>query len=179
MKNVILIVGFAFIMLSCSKDTDSEDPKEASSFSYTISGAASKTVTGDNANFGSTGSFDQTFISLIADTDELDIRIVLDPITTGSFEVNPIVVMDGGGQIVSIPIEARDSWADLGIGSSLSNSRRSFTTESANGGSVTITKAEDTRLEGRFNMSLSELLSGSDPFNAPKITIQGTFVVMK
>ncbi len=179
MKNLILVITTFLFLVSCSKDSDPEAPSQTASFTYTISGAASKTVTGDNANFGPTGSFDQTFISLRAESDELDIRIVLDPIATGSFEVNPMVVMDGGGQIVNIPIETRDSWADLGIGSTLAGDRRSFSTASANGGSVTITKVDGNRLEGRFNMSLGELLSGSDPFNNPKIDIQGSFVAIK
>ena len=87
--------------------------------------------------------------------------------------------MDGGGQIINIPIEARDSWADLGIGSTLSGDRRSFSTNSANGGSVTITKVNDDVLEGTISVSMMELLSGNDVFNNPKVTVQGNFIAVK
>ena len=165
--------------MSCSSDSGGDEPKITGSFKYTVSGAASKTVEGDNAKFGPTGSFDQTFISLVVGTDELDIRLVIDPVATGGFEVNPMVVQENGGQIVNIPIEAGDSWADLGIGSTISSDRRNFSTNSANGGLVTITKAEADLLEGTFNVSMMELLSGGTIFDNPKVTVQGSFTAIR
>ena len=178
----ILIVSLLAISLivSCSSDSGMDDEPNVNngSFEYTISGAASKTVTGDDARFGPTGSFGQTFIALTVGPDELDIRIVIDPATTGTFEVNPMVIMDSGGQIVPLPVEERDSWADLGIGSTFTNDRRNFSTDSANGGSVIITKVDAETVEGSFNFSMMELLAGSE-FNNPTITVQGTFTARK
>lgn len=179
MKNSIWIVFVAFLVVSCFKNSDNEENEAKGNFTYTISGAASKTVSGDNARFGSTGSFDQTFIALTVDSDELDIIIVIDPAVPGTYEVNPIVIKDGGGQIVNIPIEAGDSWADLGIGSTLGGDRMDFSTSSANGGSVIITNVEADKLVGTFNVSMMELLGGNDVFNNPKVIVQGSFTAVK
>lgn len=178
-KNTTLFFCCGLLMVSCSSDNGGVDESKKGNFSYTVTGAASKTVSGDNARFGSTGSFDQTFISLVVDSDELDIRVVLDPISPGTYEVNPIVVKDGGGQIINIPVEAEDSWVDLGIGSTLAGDRRSFSTSSANGGSVTITNVDADMIVGTFNVSMMELLGGADVFNNPKVTVQGNFTATK
>ena len=179
MKNILLMITIMLLAVGCSSDGNGEEETPKGSFTYTVSGAASKTVAGDNAKFGPTGSFDQTFISLRVDSDELDIRLVVDPATPGAYEVNPIVTQGGGGEIINIPIEAGDSWADLGIGSTIGGDRQSFSTNSANGGLVTITRADANVLEGTFNVSMMELLGGGDVFNNPKVTVQGSFTAVK
>lgn len=178
MKKLNLLFCVSLLIVSCSKDPNS-DTIQMGSFTYTISGATTKTITGTNARFGSVGSFNQTFIILTVDTDEFEIRIVADPAATGTYLVNPMVIQGEGGQIINIPIEPDDSWADLGIGSSLANDRRSFSTGSANGGSLIITRIEGNTMEGSFSMSLMELLGGNDPFNNPKISVQGSFTAIK
>ena len=181
MKNLIRVLCIVLIVISCSKDSGSYTA-EMGDFTYTVSGAASKTITGTNARFGQAGGSglaERTFITMTVDSEELIINIVMEPPVTGTFVVNPMAVMNDAGQITIIQIEERDSWAELGIGSTFTNDRRAFDTASANGGSVTITSVNGNIMIGNFNMSLMELLGGDDPFNNPKISVQGTFRAVK
>lgn len=136
------------------------------SFSYTVSGAASASVSGENPT---TGSLNGVFsIGLNSNPDELTIRIIIDPLVEGTYNINPEFV---NGNV--LPLVERDVTAELGIGSSLGGGRQSFNTASADGGTVTISKVSDSEIEGSFSISMMELLSGTPPH--PKVQVSGEF----
>ena len=166
MKHLILLLSFSLLISTCKND----DAPETGNFEYTISGVASKTISGNETNFGNgNGEF---FITLTSGNDDLTLRIYIDPVVPGSYNVNPIFVNGQAQTIVS-----GDSFADLGIGSSANGDRRNFSTNAANGGSLTISKIETNVVEGSFNMSLFELLGGGVPDQ--EINIQGEFKAVK
>ena len=172
MKISVILFGILTLLISCSDDSGDEPVNQTGSFQYTVSGAASMTVTGDDAIFGSGNG--EVFVRLSVDTEDLTIRIINDIARTGSFEVNPVLVEVGQPPI---PIEEGDAFAVLGIGSSLSNNRRNFSTDAANGGAVQITSVEDNVIKGSFNMSLIELQSGMIG-SEPEINVQGQFTAI-
>ncbi len=155
------------LILSNCNDEGNNSP--SGSFAYDVSGAAEAAVSGEDTNFGTSNG--ELFIRLTAGTDELIIRILVDPTVTGTYLVNPIVV-NGQPQM----IEEGDAFADLDLGTVLSGVNRSFSTNAGSGGSVTLSKVEGDRLEGTFNMSLQELLSSNTP---PEVNIQGSFTAIK
>ena len=172
MKISVIIFVLLSVFISCSEDSGDDEVIQAGSFQYTISGAASMNVTGENAIFGSGNG--EIFVRLTVDTEELTIRMINDIARTGSFEVNPILVDIGQPPI---PIEAGDAFAELGIGSTFSNNRRNFSTDAANGGAVQISSVDGDVMKGSFNMSLIELQAGMVG-SEPEINVQGQFTAI-
>lgn len=159
----LLCISIAYF--SC----DPDDDNSKGSFSYTVTGAATETISGDDTGFGITNG--ELFIRLTDGTDELTLRILIDPASAGSYAVNPILV---NGQAQTI--EPEDAFAELGIGSSLTGDRRNFSTDASNGGSVVITSVETNALQGNFDISMRELLGGG--VNQPEINVQGDFTAV-
>ena len=168
MKNLSFLFCLALMISSCSKDNDSPT---TGSFEYTISGAASEVISGTETNFGLNNG--ELFISLIDDTDDLVIRILIDPVVSGTYLVNPVLLENNQVQDILVG----DAFADLGIGSTLTGDRRNFSTNAGNGGSVTLTNVEANVLEGNFNINMRELLGGGT--NQPEVNIQGSFTALK
>ena len=174
----IALVAFCTVLnFSCSESDSGSNPSTGS-FSYTVSGAADETISGTETNFGK-GTGASTFITLSNGTDVLTITLFMDPPATGPYPVNAKVIKDQNDQIIVIPEEEGDSWADLTIGSALSGGARSFSTNSGIGGLVTITSTDENTLVGTFNFGMLELIGGSDPFNNPSINAQGQFTAVK
>lgn len=171
MKNLIKSICISLLLFSCS--SDNEEESQEGSFEYTISGAVSKEVKGNETNFGTTNG--EFFVRLTSGTDELVIRILIDPLNPSSYEINPVFVSVNEPPI---PIVAGDSFADLGIGSTLSNDRRSFSSNAGNGGSVTISSVNGEIVSGTFTISLRELLTGNVG-SEPAVSVQGSFTAVK
>lgn len=140
------------------------------SFSYTLTGAASQTISGEETNFGLNNG--KAFITLTMDTDVMTLEILTDPIETGTFLINPILV-NGNAQTIM----DRDAFAELGIGSSANGNRRSFSSNAADGGSITLSSVKDNELKGTFNISMQELLGGGT--TQPTINATGSFTAVK
>lgn len=166
MKKLTLFFGFLLVIASCSKKEDTL----VGSFQYTVSGAASANITGNETAFGTSNG--ELFIRLTAGVDELILQILIDPAAPGGYAVNPILV-----NMQNQPIVSGDSFADLGLGSVFNGNRRDFSTNAGDGGVVTLNNVSADVLEGSFNVSMLELLSGGTM--QPEITVQGTFMALK
>lgn len=174
MKNLVKSICVCVLLFSCSSDsTDNEEELQEGNFEYVISGALSKEVKGNDTNFGTTNG--EFFVRLTSGTDELVIRILIDPLNPNSYEINPVFVSVSEPPI---PITVGDSFADLGVGSTLANDRRSFSSNAGNGGSVTISSVNGSMVSGTFTISLRELVTGNTG-SEPVVSIQGSFRAVK
>ncbi len=165
MKKLFAILLFLPLLFSCSKEDSSGD------FQYTVSGSSQAEISGTNCRFGpSTGT--SYFIAMTSGVDNLNLKILLNPLVPGEYMVNALYVNG-----MFIPTMPGDASGELQLGSVFSGSQKFFNTYSGDGGRVTVTSVDGNVLKGNFQVSMLELVGGT-PGNEPKINVAGEFTAI-